>query len=683
MPPHLTAEPDDGYGCGHAPDASEEVVAPSAAPAARIDEWSKREGHMVLGTEPGHLTIVPHENGRTDGQMPGPRRPHGPEVRERWRHIIEQGRRGVSQLVIPPLAHEVDGDGNPRLGISPFLRDLQSFLGSREYRRMGGVLQMLPAMAGTPSDPMTNRRSHGYDTASVATGICIGLGLDVDLGGAAAISHDLGHPPFGHSGEYALTPHFGQLPNHQGKSFNHALAGHRKAHRDHRFHPDMAEVIGWHSWQLPRGSRPECDVVSLADRIAYVGSDLMDFVKSGQVAWNDLPHVLGSVFEFAKITAEEFDAMTGSPDRYELMKHRIYDAFVEDVVAQGWTTGWVGLSPHGAQVLSALRSFNAGHLFEHAAHKAWQRKVTDTVEHLGEVLYQDFETSRVFADVDRSRPLSDERRRKHVIGRLLQMTDREAAYLAQELLHVDPRLLLVGPAAHEPTRTTVDLSASRTSGSRTLRRVTAPAQPSTARGGDRLPALDALLARVPLDLGGGEVGMVDVTAALHALDIARQVIEPSSAIRAPAEKDMARHVWVDVADDRRRLLLPGPTDEGHHDRVRSIQASVGAMVHRALMANSGMRPAAASWSSSRVEGLRALDAQVRRALDASDGADLARLRPREAGMVAEEARARFDVAAETALRRYAHTFALGGAAPARTEEFATVMRPFGPVGAVR
>src|SRR3990172_7893374 len=82
-----------------------------------------------------------------------------------------------------------------------FQRDRDRILHSKAFRRLKHKTQVFIAPVG---DHFVTRLTHTLEVAQVARTITRALNLNEDLAEAAALGHDLGHPPFGHAGEQAL-----------------------------------------------------------------------------------------------------------------------------------------------------------------------------------------------------------------------------------------------------------------------------------------------------------------------------------------------------------------------------------------------------------------------------------------------------------------------------------------------
>ena len=172
-----------------------------------------------------------------------------------------------------------------------FQRDRDRVVHARAFRRLEAKTQVFTRRY---SDHFRNRLTHTIEVAQISRTIAAQLGLNTDLAEALALVHDLGHPPFGHSGEKALDTAVRQ----HGFSFDHNLHALRivedfelryaafrglnltfevregiiKHSRDYDVgqHPELAE------YQLDQRPPLEAQLIDLTDEIAYNTADLDD-----------------------------------------------------------------------------------------------------------------------------------------------------------------------------------------------------------------------------------------------------------------------------------------------------------------------------------------------------------------------------------------------------------------------
>src|SRR5690348_5129466 len=95
-------------------------------------------------------------------------------------------------------------------------RDRDRIIHSRAFRRLEDKTQVFSRRY---SDHFRNRLTHTLEVAQIARTVAGALGLNVDLAEALALVHDVGHPPFGHTGEAVLD----RLMQRQDERFDHNL----------------------------------------------------------------------------------------------------------------------------------------------------------------------------------------------------------------------------------------------------------------------------------------------------------------------------------------------------------------------------------------------------------------------------------------------------------------------------
>src|SRR5712671_402487 len=203
----------------------------------------------------------------------------------------------ADSLLLAPYAVRVEQSRGRRYPEPPhpyrndFQRDRDRVIHSRAFRRLEAKTQVFTRRY---SDHFRNRLTHTIEVAQIARTIAAQLGLNVDLVEALALVHDIGHPPFGHSGEKALDA----AMREHGLYFDHNLhalrivedfeqryAGFRglnltvevregiiKHSRDYDAaeYPELAEYL------LDQRPPLEAQLIDLTDEIGYNTADLDD-----------------------------------------------------------------------------------------------------------------------------------------------------------------------------------------------------------------------------------------------------------------------------------------------------------------------------------------------------------------------------------------------------------------------
>ena len=208
-----------------------------------------------------------------------------------------------------------------------FERDRDRIVHGTAFRRLAGKTQVFVF----PDDHQRTRLTHALEVAQVAVSAARACRLNVALAEAIALGHDCGHGPFGHASEDALAPFL-------DGGYDHATWGADVVLAPLNLCRETLDGIRNHSWSRPAPATPEGEVVSWADRIAYLCHDFEDAVLAGVVEADELPAVVAE--------------RCGRDRRSQLR------SFIEALVRTTAATGTVGMDPDHAEALTAFRTFN-------------------------------------------------------------------------------------------------------------------------------------------------------------------------------------------------------------------------------------------------------------------------------------------------------------------------------------
>jgi dGTPase len=178
---------------------------------------------------------------------------------------------------------------------SEYARDRDRIVHSRAFRRLEAKTQVFTTRF---SDHFRNRLTHTLEVAQIARTVAAALGLNTDLVETLALAHDIGHPPFGHSGEQKLN----ELMQGYGGRFNHNLHALRIVEQfEHRYLDfnglnltfEVREGIVKHSHDHTLAEAPELSeylldlrpplesqLIDWVDEIAYNTADLDDALEA-------------------------------------------------------------------------------------------------------------------------------------------------------------------------------------------------------------------------------------------------------------------------------------------------------------------------------------------------------------------------------------------------------------------
>lgn len=247
---------------------------------------------------------------------------------------------------------------------SPFQRDRDRIIHSSAFRRLKHKTQVFVEHEG---DYYRTRLTHTIEVAQVARTIAGALGLNVELAEAVALAHDLGHPPFGHTGEDALAElmapyggfdhnaqairivtslerHYAEfdglnltwealegIAKHNGPVFGPNAHGSHAVQDPTQVPYALAEFNARYDLELTTHASAEAQVAAVADDVAYNHHDLHDGLRAGLFTEADLMELPVTGPAFAEVD-RLYPGLAPSRRRHEALR-RVFGVMVEDVIA--------------------------------------------------------------------------------------------------------------------------------------------------------------------------------------------------------------------------------------------------------------------------------------------------------------------------------------------------------------
>jgi dGTPase len=244
---------------------------------------------------------------------------------------------------------------------SPFQVDRDRILHTKSFRRLMSKTQVFIAPEG---DHYRTRLTHTLEVTAIARTVARALGLNEDLTEAIGLGHDLGHPPFGHTGEHALDA---ALQERFGRRFLHNEQSLRVVdvlEKDGRGLNLTAEVrngILNHTGQRDPDTL-EGRIVKIVDRVAYINHDIDDALRAGLLRWEQLP-------------ADEIALLgdTGS---------RRIDRLVHDLIETSAREGDIAQSPEVGTAMLSLRTFMFDTVYLSDSNNEDKRRVGELIPRL-------------------------------------------------------------------------------------------------------------------------------------------------------------------------------------------------------------------------------------------------------------------------------------------------------------
>lgn len=276
-------------------------------------------------------------------------------VRER----IEQTER---QLLAPQAALSSESRGREREEAPDalrtcYMRDRDRIIHSKSFRRLKHKTQVFLSPEG---DHYRTRLTHTLEVAQISRTVARGLRLNEDLAEAIALGHDLGHTPFGHAGERALTDACGHPFRHNEQSVR-VVRQLEKGGKGLNLTREVLDGILCHTSGTEAFTQ-EGRIVRYADRIAYINHDIDDAVRAGVLSEDDIP--------------------------FELRLHlgvshsRRIATLVNALIEYGQKTGEIGMEPDIAAHMNSLHDFMYEAVYRNPVAKGEEGKCEDIVRFL-------------------------------------------------------------------------------------------------------------------------------------------------------------------------------------------------------------------------------------------------------------------------------------------------------------
>ena len=265
-----------------------------------------------------------------------------------------------------------------------FQRDIDRIVHCKSFRRLMHKTQVFLRPEG---DHYRTRMTHTLEVARIASTMTRALKYNEDLAQAIAMGHDLGHTPFGHAGEGALSECIGKPFRHNEQSLRVVDVLERDGQGLNLSYEVRMGIVGHTGDNIPQTM--EGRIVRWADRIAYVNHDIDDAIRAGILTNEDIP---GSV---TKTLGDSHS-------------HRI-DTLVCDLIRTSRESGEIMLSKPVEEALQDLRSFMFEKVYRNPIAKGEESKAKDMLQRLyryyfenPEALPADFQPQLSFGGMERT-----------------------------------------------------------------------------------------------------------------------------------------------------------------------------------------------------------------------------------------------------------------------------------------
>lgn len=238
-----------------------------------------------------------------------------------------------------------------------YQRDTDRIVHSKAFRRLMHKTQVFLNPEG---DHYRTRMTHTLEVTRIAKTITRALGLNEDLAEAIAMGHDLGHTPFGHAGEAALTECWGRPFRHNEQSLRVVDILEKDGQGLNLCNEVREGIVGHTGPVLPKTL--EGQIVRRADQIAYVNHDIDDAIRAGILTAEDIPRDIAAILG-------------------ENQRDRI-NTLVCDMIFTSREAGSICMTQEIQKALADLRSFMFARVYHNPVAKGEESKAKDMLQML-------------------------------------------------------------------------------------------------------------------------------------------------------------------------------------------------------------------------------------------------------------------------------------------------------------
>lgn len=240
-----------------------------------------------------------------------------------------------------------------------YQRDVDRIVYSKSFRRLKHKTQVFLQPEG---DHYRTRLTHTLEVMRISRTIARALKLNEDLTEAIAFGHDLGHTPFGHAGEKALTDITGKPFRHNEQSLRVVDVLEKDGEGLNLCYETRMGIVGHTGEHVPETL--EGQIVRVSDRIAYINHDIDDACRAGVLSNSEIPEDISEVL--GKTHSQRINTL------------------VQDIIDCSRDQAQLKRTPEIADAMERLRDFMFIHVYRNPVAKGEESKARDIIGKLYE-----------------------------------------------------------------------------------------------------------------------------------------------------------------------------------------------------------------------------------------------------------------------------------------------------------